>query len=98
MRVISRKKLKAFYEERYPETKQPLEAWYYEVKHATWRSPADVTRTYSKARIVGKDRVVFEIMRNRFRLIVKVNYQAGIVYIRFIGTHAEYDHIDVETI
>lgn len=68
------------------------------IVHASWTSPADVTRTYSKARIVGKDRVVFSIMRNRFRLVAKVNYRAGIVYIRFVGTHAEYDHIDVETI
>ena len=98
MRVVSRKTLKAFYEERYPETRQQLEAWYHEVKHVSWTSPADVTRTYPKARIVGKDRVVFNIMRNRFRLVIKVNYRAGIVYIRFVGTHAEYDHIDVETI
>lgn len=98
MKVLSKKALREFYEGRYPETKQQLESWYHEVKQAIWRSPADVTKTYSKARIVGKDRVVFNILGNRFRLVVRINYEAGLVYVRFIGTHAEYDRIEVETI
>ncbi len=98
MRVISRKTLRLFYEERYPESKQALQSWYHEAKREEWRTPADLRSSFSKARIVGKDRVVFNILGNRYRLVVKVNYKAGLVYVRFLGTHAEYDKIDVETV
>lgn len=97
MRVIARRTLREFYTQ-HPETKSSLEAWFAEVKRVEWLSPADVLGSFPKARIVGKDRVLFNILRNRFRLVVRVNYQAGIVFIRFVGTHKEYDRINVEEI
>ena len=97
MRIIARRTLREF-SDRHPRAMPGLEAWYHEVKMAEWRSPADVRRLYSKARIVGKDRVVFNIAGNRYRLVAKVNYGAGIVFIRFVGTHKEYDHINVEEV
>lgn len=97
MRIISRKKLKTYSEEN-PEVKPHLDAWYWEVKHVKWESPADVKKSHPKSRSVGKDIVIFNILRNRFRLIVRMNYITGIVYIRFIGTHKEYDKIDIEEV
>jgi mRNA interferase HigB len=95
MRIISRKILKNYSEEN-PEVKSYLDSWYWEVKHAKWESPADVKKSHPKSRSVGKDIVIFNILRNRFRLIIRVNYTTEIVYIRFIGTHKEYDKIDIE--
>lgn len=97
MRIISRKRLND-YSETHPEVKPYLDAWYYEVKHADWNSPDDVKKKYPKSRNIGKDRVIFDILRNRFRLVIRVNYPVGIVYIRFIGTHKEYNHINVEEV
>ena len=97
MRIIARRALREFYD-LYPETKAKLESWFHEVKGAHWSSPADALRNFPKARIVGKDRVVFKIVGNRYRLVVRVNYVAGIVFIRFIGTHKDYDRISVEDV
>ncbi len=77
---------------------ESLKAWYYEAKQAQWHAPTDVKAQYPKASIVGNNRVVFNISGNRYRLVVEFHYASGIGYIRFIGTHAEYDKIDVETI
>ncbi|MBC8549467.1 MAG: type II toxin-antitoxin system HigB family toxin [Candidatus Brocadiales bacterium] len=76
MRIISRKTLKNYSEEN-PEVKSHLDAWYWEVKHANWNSPADVKKSHPKSRNVGKDIVIFNILRNRFRLIIRVNYETG---------------------
>ncbi|HUX49283.1 MAG TPA: type II toxin-antitoxin system HigB family toxin [Spirochaetia bacterium] len=97
MRIISRRTLREFFD-RQPKSKPGLEAWYAEVKHAHWKSPTDVLSQFPKARIVGKDRILFDILGNRYRLVVRVNYVAGIVLIRFVGTHKEYDRIDVEEV
>ena len=97
MRVISRKRLREFWE-RHPETQQPLLAWYADVKQANWKTPADVKKIYRNVSIVANNRVVFNIKGNQYRLVVVVQYQYGIVYIRFVGTHQEYDNIDVTTI
>lgn len=97
MRIIARRTLRNYFD-RHPQSKSRLEAWYAEVKQAQWKSPTDVLSQFPKARIVGKDRVLFDILRNRYRLVVRVNYIAGIVYIRFVGTHKEYDKINVEEI
>jgi mRNA interferase HigB len=80
------------------DSKEPLEAWYSEAKASTWEKFADVKERYGSASSVGRDRVVFNIGGNKYRLVVKINYTAEIVYIRFIGTHSEYDRIDVSTI
>jgi len=97
MRIIARRTLREFFE-RQPKAKPGLQAWYAEVKHAGWRTPADVLSQFPKARIVGKDRVLFNILGNRYRLVVRVNYAAGIIWIRFVGTHKEYDRINVEEV
>ncbi len=97
MRIIARKTLNDFIL-RYPDSKNQIDSWYYEVKRASWHSPGDVKINYPRSRNIGKDRVIFNIMRNKYRLIVKVNYNAGIVFIRFIGTHKEYDNVNVEEV
>ena len=97
MRIISRKTLKDYCDV-HPEIKSQIDSWYYEVKHADWGSPNDVRNDFPKARIIGKTRIIFNILNNRFRLIAKVNFKAKIVYIRFIGTHKEYDKIEVDKV
>ena len=97
MRIIARKTLRDF-SDRHPQAKPGLDAWYHEVKRTEWHSPSDVKTLYPEARIVGKDRVIFNVANNRYRLVVKTNYAAGIVFIRFVGTHKEYDRIDVEEV
>jgi mRNA interferase HigB len=97
MRIISRKRLREFWE-RHPDAQQALQAWYHDVRRATWKTPADITSVYRNASIVGNNRVVFNIRGNQYRLVVAIQYEHGIVYIRFVGTHQEYDRIDVATI
>jgi len=97
MRIIARRTLRE-YCERNPETEASLQSWYHEVKGEAWSSPADVKRRYPKAKIVGKDRVVFKVLGNRFRLVVAVNYEIRAVFIRFLGTHKEYDAISVREV
>jgi mRNA interferase HigB len=97
MRIISRKALRAFWE-RHPDAQQALQAWYADVKHAAWASPIDVKQTYRTASILPNNRVVFNIKGNQYRLVVAVNYAYGMVYIRYVGTHAEYDRMDASNI
>ena len=99
MHVISRKKLVDFFKQ--PgcrDAKSPIEAWYYEVKHAQWESPADVKTQYRSASILKNNRVVFNIAGNKYRLIVRINYNSKTVFVRFIGTHEAYDKIDAEVV
>jgi mRNA interferase HigB len=97
--VIKRKTLIDFYEQpRHHDAKGPLEAWYYEAKHAQWASPAEIKDRYRSASILKGDRVVFNIAGNKYRLVVKINYGSKTVFVRFIGTHREYDKIDAEVI
>ena len=99
MHVISRKKLIEFYEQTgRQDAKGPLEAWYYEARHAQWTSPADVKAQYGSASIIGDNRVVFNIAGNKYRLVVRINYHSKTVFVRFIGTHKEYDKIDAGVI
>ncbi len=99
MRVISRKALKLFWERpNCAAAEQPLRAWFREACRAQWNSPADVKAAYRSASIIGSDRVVFNIAGNKFRLIVRINYAYGIVYIRFVGTHAEYDRVNAKEV
>jgi mRNA interferase HigB len=74
------------------------EAWLHIVRYAQWRTPEDVKASHPKASILKGGRVVFNIKGNDYRLIVSVQYQAGVVAIRFFGTHAEYDQIDAEAV
>jgi mRNA interferase HigB len=97
MRIISRKKLREFWKQ-HPDTKPVLEAWYTDVKHAVWKTPADIKDSYRNASFVANNRVVFNIRGNRYRLVVAVQYEYGLVYIRFVGSHQEYDQIDATTI
>jgi mRNA interferase HigB len=95
MRIISRKILRHFWEKSdYTDSEQPLRAWFREASRADWKSPAEVKAAYRSASIVGNDRVVFNIAGNKYRLVVRINYSYRVVYIRFIGTHRQYDRID----
>ncbi|MBW1773929.1 MAG: type II toxin-antitoxin system HigB family toxin [Deltaproteobacteria bacterium] len=99
MHVIKRKTLIEFYEQPgRQDVKGPLEAWYYEANHAQWASPADVKRQYRSASILRGNRVVFNIAGNKYRLVVRINYDSKTVFVRFIGTHQEYDKIDAKVI
>lgn len=97
MRVIAASTLRAFWE-RHPNSEQPLKAWYDEAKHATWATPQDIKNLYASASFVENNRVVFNIKGNDYRLIVAVAYRFQAVYIKFLGTHAEYDRIDAATV
>jgi len=97
VRIISKKALRDYWT-RVPEAKSELEAWYAEVKAANWASPVDVKAKYGSASILKGGRVVFNICGNRYRLVVKINYTYRTIYIRFLGTHREYDKINAETV
>jgi mRNA interferase HigB len=97
MRVIARKTLREYWE-KHPDVRPSLQAWYTDVSHADWGSPAEVKRIYANASILPNQRVVFNIKGNQYRLVVAIQYAHRIVFIRFIGTHAEYDRIDAATI
>lgn len=97
MRIIKRASLKDFWETN-ADAEQLLKSWFSEVKAADWESPHDVKALYGNASVIGNNRIVFNIAGNKYRLIVKFNYPYRIGYIRFIGTHAEYDAIDAEAI
>ena len=97
MRVIARSTLEAFWAA-HAETKQPLLAWYDEATAARWATPQDIKNTYASASFVGSNRVVFNIKGGNYRLIAAVAYNYQAVYIKFIGTHAEYDKIDAATV
>lgn len=97
MRIISRKMLREFWE-KHPDSQQALQAWYHDAKLANWKTPADIKSIYRNASIVANNRVVFNIKGNDYRLVVAIQYQHGVIYIRFIGTHAEYDKIEAATI
>ena len=103
MRIIARKTLRQFVEKvkgskDQKAVKSALEAWFHEVLHAGWKTPADVLKAYSNASVVGPDRVVFNIKGNDYRLVVAINYRRQIVFIKWLGTHADYDKIDVKTV
>ncbi|NQU39752.1 MAG: type II toxin-antitoxin system HigB family toxin [Lentisphaerae bacterium] len=97
MRVIKKRTLREFWE-RVPNARPALLAWYAEAQDAAWRTPAEVKAHYGSASIVPGNRVVFNICGNNYRLVVKVHYNTGILYIRFIGSHAEYDKIDATAV
>lgn len=97
MRIISRRALREFWA-KHPDAEQPLRAWYANVKRADWKTPSDVKAIYRNASIIENNRVVFNIKGNSYRLVVAIDYQHSIVYIRFVGTHQAYNKINVATI
>lgn len=97
MRILTKKRLRDFWE-LHPQTEQPLKRWHDYVQKAAWSSPTDVKRDFQSADILPDNRVVFNIGGNNYRLIVKIEYRFQDVYVRFIGTHREYDRIDATTI
>ncbi len=97
MRIIARPKLIAF-GNRFPEAKAQLDAWWVEAKQAEWKTPADIKAQYRSASILKGGRVVFNICGNKYRLIVRFDYEKGIGFVRFLGTHKEYDQINAEEV
>ena len=99
MRIIARRTIKEFWETaEYSDSEQSLKAWFSIAKRADWATPQDIKNQFGSASIIGGQRVVFNIAGNKYRLVVKFNYPYRIGYIRFIGTHRQYDMIDTETI
>lgn len=97
--IVSLKTLKEHWEKSGREdSEQQLKAWYHEAKKANWTNPNDVKAQYKSASVVGNNRIVFNICGNKYRLIVMINYTNQWIYIRFVGTHKEYDKIDATTI
>jgi mRNA interferase HigB len=97
LRVIEKKILREYWV-KHPDSEQQLKSWYQEAEDAEWKSPRDIKRDYPSASILAGNRVVFNIKGNHYRLIVKINYDYGMIWIRFIGTHSAYDKIDAQTI
>src|SRR5574343_168885 len=97
MKIISIGALRDYWTKR-PEAQQPLQAWVNEIKHATWTQPADIKAKFRNASILKNRRVVFNIKGNDHRLVVAVAYKLQVVYVKFVGTHKEYDAVDADTI
>lgn len=97
MKIVAIKVLRDFWL-KYPDAEQHLKAWIDEVRQADWRQPADIKAKYRHASILGSRRAVFNIRGNAYRLVVAVAYCYGAVYIKFVGTHAQYDAIDADTV
>ena len=99
MRIIAKSTLRTFYEQpNYQDSKSALEAWHCEVSKVEWSNPNEIKSQYKSASIIGDSKVVFNICGNKYRLIVKINYLASIIFIKFIGTHKQYDKIKVEEV
>ena len=97
MRIISKKMLREFWE-LHMDSEQPLKAWHAKTKLAEWKTSSDIKADYRSVSFVANNRIVFNIKGNTYRLVAAVNYDFGIVYIRFVGSHKEYDTIDATTI
>lgn len=95
MRVFARKILREFWE-KHPDSEEQLSTWYKEANKANWTSPADIKSEYAKASILKDKKVIFNVCGNKYRLVVRINYQRKWVFILFIGTHIEYDNLNIE--
>lgn len=100
MRIIALSSLKTFLRRSaaYQDAREPVMAWYRQVEQADWSTPADVKRAIRSASILKDGRAVFNIAGNKYRIVVWINYPYRVVYIRFIGTHRQYDEIDAQTV
>lgn len=97
MRVIAKRILRDFWV-KHNDSEEPLKTWYKEASKATWNDPSDIKAMYAEASILKNSRVIFNICGNKYRLIVEINYKRQWVFIRFIGTHKDYDNIDANKI
>lgn len=97
MRIIAKRTLRLYWDA-HPRARTPLQDWYAQASEADWENPADVKAQFGDASILKSGRVVFHIAGNRFRLVVRINYPYRVVYIRFVGTHADYDAIDANAV
>lgn len=97
MRIIALSTLRDFWA-KHPDAEVPLRSWYALASRADWSTPADIKAAYGNASFTANNRVVFNIKGNDYRLVVAVRYEKGLMFVRFIGTHRQYDKIDVETV
>ena len=97
MRIIAISTLRNFWEMN-KDAEEPLKAWYQEAKTADWATPHQIKATYRNASVLGDNRIAFNIAGNKYRLVVRINYDSKTVFVRFIGTHREYDKINAEVI
>jgi len=99
MRIIAKSTLVRFWSQpEYKDAKGALQSWYDEAIKADWTTPQHIKTDYRNASICGNNRVVFNIAGNKYRLVIEMQYQAKIVWVKFIGTHAQYDQINVENV
>ncbi len=96
-RIIAKRTIREFWE-KHPDSKDYLETWYETVRRANWNTPQDIKQFYSTVSILKYSRVVFNIKGNSYRLVAKINYEKQWLFIRFIGTHKEYDKIEADKI
>jgi mRNA interferase HigB len=97
MRVISKASLVRFWA-KHPNSKQALQTWFEDASHAKWKHPQDIKLRYASASFVGSNRVVFNIKGNEYRLVAAVAYRFSAIYIKFVGTHQQYDTVDAATV
>ena len=97
MHIIARKTLREFWE-RHPDSEDSLRSWHSQVEKETWETPQQVMESFPNARMLGRNRAIFNIKGNHYRLIVHIDYLMKKVYVRFIGTHAEYDLVNAREV
>jgi mRNA interferase HigB len=97
MRIIALSTLRAFWA-KHPQAEVPLRVWYAEASRAGWKSPADIKSAHRSASFLANNRVVFNVKGNDYRLVVAVHYNRGMMFIRFVGTHSQYERIEAERI
>lgn len=97
MRIIAKKILRDFWEN-HPDSEEQLKSWYREASKTVWKNPNELKELYPSASILSNNRICFNIKGNHYRLIVRINYEYQMIWIRFIGTHEEYDKIDATNI
>ncbi len=99
MRLVAKSTLVKFWSQpEYADSKGALQSWHDEAIKAGWKNPQDIKEQYRNASICGNNRVVFNVAGNKYRLVVVMQYRAGVVWVKFVGTHAQYDKINVETV
>ena len=97
MRIISKKTLREFWE-KHQDSQNQITAWYHYAKRANWRKSSDIKEQFRNVSIISSNRIVFNICGNKYRLVIKINFEAQLIFIRFIGTHKQYDEIEVKEI